>query len=702
MNFTQHKIILAIYLTIISAGIFSQNIPSHRVTDWSKSGAACLNFNDSVSVMDFGGDSTGVSSNNIALANSLAAISNEGVIYFPAGTYFFDQSISLPSNVHLMGEGADLTQFNFDLGGNSSFLRVVGSVNSNIDTVTSVLLKDDRFIDVSDKSIYQVNDVIRIVEDDAGRMESIWASNTIGQILKIDSISSSQNRLFVSQPLHLNFDGLNYPRIQKIIPKENIKISCLTLNRQDATAGQTSSLYFNYAINCVVEGVASYNSNFSHLELNNSTQITVQNSYFKDGHAYGSGGQGYGLVLQVSSCNNLIQNNVFNHLRHSILLQSSANGNVIAYNYSIDPYWTSVFLPSNSAGDIVLHGNYPFLNLFEGNICQNIVIDNSHGINGPYNTFLRNSAELYGLFMNTSPASDAQNFIGNEITNTSGLYGMYTLEGIDHFEFGNNHKGTITPAGTEQVTINSLFLTYQPYYWNFNQTPFPSFGYPADYNVNSLAAKDRFDNGELAYCDELPIAATINKCNNEPTNFFGVNYTSAGFYNLNIVNGNCEVPMIIDVVDLPNSTIVQQNDSLFATLSGVSYEWFLDGVSTGSSENYFVPMQDGVYTVEVLQTNGNECLSNEFEIIGSGITQLSESFELFPNPSSGVITVYSRGLNLQIQSIEVVNELGEIIFKDNMALNHSYSFNVESFSKGIYFLKIETEKGLVMKKIVRN
>jgi len=91
-----------------------------------------------------------------------------------------------------------------------------------------------------------------------------------------------------------------------------------------------------------------------------------------------------------------------------VLLQSGANGNVISYNYSLNPN-QSDSPPANGAGDLVLHGNYPFANLFEGNICQNVMIDASHGINGPYNTFFRNRVQLYGIIMSPSPATDSMN-----------------------------------------------------------------------------------------------------------------------------------------------------------------------------------------------------------------------------------------------------------------------------------------------------
>jgi hypothetical protein len=191
-------------------------------------------------------------------------------------------------------------------------------------------------------------------------------------------------------------------------------------------------------------------------------------------------GQGYGFVLQFGTSENLIYNNIAKHLRHAVLMQAATNGNVIAYNYTLDPFWTEGIFPANSAGDIVLHGNYNFTNLIEGNICQNIIIDNSHGNNGPYNTFFRNRAELYGIIMNTG-AGDKMNFAGNEVTNTGFLLGNYSLTG-SNFQFGNNIKGTITPFGTNSLPETTLF-----------KAPFSSaIGIPNALNSGSNMAKTRW------------------------------------------------------------------------------------------------------------------------------------------------------------------------------------------------------------------
>lgn len=137
-----------------------------------------------------------------------------------------------------------------------------------------------------------------------------------------------------------------------------------------------------------------------------------------------------------------------------------------------------------------------YANLFEQNDVQNIVIDNSHGANGPYNTFLRNRASLYGIFFsdNTSPS---QNFIGNEIPNTGFPYSTvnYNILGNDQFSYGNNNKGTVAPVGTSNVTDLSYHYLVKPdfvqgYQWG-------KIGLPNAMNTSSVPATDRYVTNDI-------------------------------------------------------------------------------------------------------------------------------------------------------------------------------------------------------------
>ncbi|MCB0642162.1 MAG: T9SS type A sorting domain-containing protein, partial [Phaeodactylibacter sp.] len=198
----------------------------------------------------------------------------------------------------------------------------------------------------------------------------------------------------------------------------------------------------------------------------------------------------------------LIENNVFKRLRHSMILQAGANGNVFSYNYSTDPYWTEVGLPPNSAGDIVLHGNFPYSNLFEGNIAQNIVLDDSHGEQGPYNTFFRNRAEGFGILMSAVVPTDKQNFIGNEVT---GGLGLFYLSGDNHFSYGNNVLGQILP---NPITIldDTTYYSSAPEHFYLPGDEETPIGIPNTIDEpRSNTAKERYELGMPVHCEaELP------------------------------------------------------------------------------------------------------------------------------------------------------------------------------------------------------
>ncbi len=277
--------------------------------------------------------------------------------------------------------------------------------------------------------------------------------------------------------------------------------------RLDDTAPQQSSnILMKHAVNSWVKGIESENCTFAHVEVEFSANIYVAQSYFHHGFSYGGNGRAYGVVFQLAASACLVENNIFEHLRHSVLLQAGCNGNVVAYNYSFDPYWSST--PNNSAGDMVLHGNYAYANLFEQNICQNIVIDNSHGPNGPHNTFFRNRAELFGIFFSAAN-SPSQNLVANEVTNTTMPYSWvnYTIQVQDHLLHGNNDKGTIKPANTATVPERSYAYNQRPIFVPPSQ--WGNIGSPNTPNASSILAQDRWQNGTVfqGTCGSNPFTA---------------------------------------------------------------------------------------------------------------------------------------------------------------------------------------------------
>ncbi|MDP3558648.1 MAG: T9SS type A sorting domain-containing protein [Bacteroidota bacterium] len=86
----------------------------------------------------------------------------------------------------------------------------------------------------------------------------------------------------------------------------------------------------------------------------------------------------------------------------------------------------------------------------------------------------------------------------------------------------------------------------------------------------------------------------------------------------------------------------------------------------------------------------------------NNISELPEnkfSFDVFPNPSSGLLTI--NPLNLKnTANILVTNLLGEIIYSDKITNNTLKEINLSNYSKGIYFITIKDNDNSISKKII--
>ncbi|MCL7754042.1 T9SS type A sorting domain-containing protein, partial [Polaribacter sp. Z022] len=76
---------------------------------------------------------------------------------------------------------------------------------------------------------------------------------------------------------------------------------------------------------------------------------------------------------------------------------------------------------------------------------------------------------------------------------------------------------------------------------------------------------------------------------------------------------------------------------------------------------------------------------------------LVNSFKLYPNPVEDVIFI-KKSLDSKINKIEIYNLLGK---KVKVIRNVNSSINVTQLSKGVYLLKIDTDKGLATKRIIK-
>lgn len=427
-----------------------------------------------------------------AVSSAVSALGGgPGVVFFPAGTYLLQNNLTLPYGVVFRGERATNTTLRFSCDNNC--ITVSGSLSGDAQAITSGYTNHSSVLMVPTGSVFQAGDFVEIKEsNDPGYSWSTWAGDTVGQMASIQSVSG--NQLTLQTPLRLDYQASLTPKIQKSVPTtqvgfENLKFE--RLNGSNYVTDNKMTILFDRAADCWVRGCEFYNGFGGHVGFYVSTRIDITGNDFHHAFSYSGGGNGYGVRLESRTGEVLVENNLFYSLRHSILFQVGANGNVVAYNYS--------YAGAAGLSDITMHGNFPFANLIEGNICEFIHLDNSHYESGPHNTFLRNLCTknyfLYsaGLIVGES-GTDLENFVGNEA-------GGYSFSGTGHVVYANNINGTAVTAGTTNLPDVSYYLgtnvttVTNPDFW-FITNGLPTIGYPQTYSTNkTLPCKYRKDQG---------------------------------------------------------------------------------------------------------------------------------------------------------------------------------------------------------------
>jgi hypothetical protein len=75
-------------------------------------------------------------------------------------------------------------------------------------------------------------------------------------------------------------------------------------------------------------------------------------------------------------------------------------------------------------------------------------------------------------------------------------------------------------------------------------------------------------------------------------------------------------------------------------------------------------------------------------------TKIENNLTVYPNPSQNIFTI-TLDIN-NIQEIEVINELGETIFRKEKINSSQYSLDIGKIIDGVYFLKVTDDKKTIL------
>lgn len=259
------------------------------------------------------------------------------------------------SNICLKGDGSDKTRLYFSQAYKGIAIHISGRATGNFHTIISGYNKGDDTITLnSGTQDYNIGDYVEIVND----FPLNWGQK-VGQINKVIGKTGTQLILEDKLSLDYNFGG-SLITVQKLAPIKNVGIEDLIIERENIPGKWSNTIEYNYAAKCWILGVESFYTYQHHVDIHNSTFIEIRGCYFHHASGHGSGGIGGGVIIENHSTNCLVEDNLFDGLRHSMLVQTGANRNVFGYNHSWNREWEfGTAHPTEGSADISIHGNYP-------------------------------------------------------------------------------------------------------------------------------------------------------------------------------------------------------------------------------------------------------------------------------------------------------------------------------------------------------
>jgi hypothetical protein len=165
--------------------------------------------------------------------------------------------------------------------------------------------------------------------------------------------------------------------------------------------------------------------------------------------------------------------------------------------------------------------------------------------------------------------------------------------------------------------------------------------------------------------------------------------------------------MQVQVFANPIPDIIQIGPDLTTPVPYATYQWYLGNLLIpNASQQIFTPVQNGIYKVEVTDSNGCSGVSANYSMNNVGIGTLPDlhpDLTATPNPTGGLVTFTVTGPTKSEIIFGISDYLGRTIINSSSVPEHSsntFTLDLSGLAPGIYFYHVDYQGKRITKKLI--
>lgn len=159
------------------------------------------------------------------------------------------------------------------------------------------------------------------------------------------------------------------------------------------------------------------------------------------------------------------------------------------------------------------------------------------------------------------------------------------------------------------------------------------------------------------------------------------------------------------VTSIASPTLICTGQSATLTANGAtSYTWSPSATLSSANGSAVVanPTTTTIYTIT--GSNGTCNSNNSITLTVSACTGIenlvsSDAVSIYPNPNNGVFTI-STSASIESLNITVINALGQTVKTETIKNSNQTTIDMSAMSKGVYYLKANTNEGTKLFKVI--